>query len=71
MRKLKVRGIADKLPDAIEVDITKLDIGDSIAVGDITVEGASLLNAKNVSVVSVTTTRAVAAATDNAAPAKK
>ena len=70
MRKLKVRGIADKLPDTIEIDITKLNIGDSVAVGDIKVEGATLLNAKNVSVVSVTTTRAVAAET-NAAPAKK
>lgn len=70
MRKLKVRGIADKLPDTIEIDITKLNIGDSVAVGDISVEGATLLNAKNVSVVSVTTTRAVAAET-NAAPAKK
>lgn len=70
MRKLKARGIADKLPDTIEIDITKLDIGDSIAVGDINVADTTLLNAKNVSVVSVTTTRAVAA-TENAAPAKK
>jgi large subunit ribosomal protein L25 len=70
MRKLKVRGIAATLPDTIAIDITKLDIGDSIAVADISVEGATLLNAKNVSVVSVTTTRAVAAET-NAAPAKK
>ena len=70
MRKLKVRGIAAQLPDAIEVSISKLDIGDSVSVGDITIEGAVLLNAKNVSVVSVTTTRAVAAET-NAAPAKK
>jgi large subunit ribosomal protein L25 len=70
LRKLKVRGIADKLPDTIEIDISKLDIGDSIAVGDINVKDTTLLNAKNVSVVSVTTTRAVAAA-ENAAPAKK
>lgn len=70
MRKLKVRGIAAQLPDVIEVSISKLDIGDSVSVGDITVEGATLLNAKNVSVVSVTTTRAVAAETKGA-PAKK
>lgn len=70
MRKLKVRGIAANLPDAIEVSISKLDIGDSVSVGEIVVEGATLLNAKNVSVVSVTTTRAVAAEA-NAAPAKK
>jgi large subunit ribosomal protein L25 len=70
MRKLKVRGIASTLPDAITIDITKLDIGDSIAVSDITVDGATLLNAKNVSVVSVVTTRAVAAE-PTGAPAKK
>jgi large subunit ribosomal protein L25 len=70
MRKLKVRGIAAQLPDVIQLNISKLDIGNSIAVGDITVEGATLLNAKNVSVVSVVTTRAVAAET-NAAPSKK
>ncbi|MBP8034210.1 MAG: 50S ribosomal protein L25/general stress protein Ctc [Bacteroidia bacterium] len=70
MRKLKARGIAATLPDAITIDITKLDIGDSIAVGDITVDGATLLNAKNVSVVSVVTTRAVAAE-PTGAPAKK
>ncbi len=70
MRKLKARGIAATLPDTIEIDITKLDIGDSISVGDINVKDTTLLNAKNVSVVSVTTTRAVAAET-NAAPAKK
>ncbi len=70
VRKLKARGLADKLPDTIEIDITKLDIGGSIAVGDIQVEGATLLNAKNVSVVSIATTRAVAA-TESAAPAKK
>ena len=70
MRKLKARGIAATLPDTIEIDISKLDIGDSIAVGDINVKDTTLLNAKNVSVVSVTTTRAVAAET-NAAPAKK
>ncbi len=70
VRKLKARGLADKLPDTIEIDITKLDIGGSRAVGDIQVEGATLLNAKNVSFVSIATTRAVAA-TENAAPAKK
>jgi large subunit ribosomal protein L25 len=68
-RKLKVRGIADKLPDAIEVSISNLDLGDSIAVGDINIDGVTLLNAKNVSVVAVNATRASAAA--NETPAKK
>jgi large subunit ribosomal protein L25 len=60
-RKLKARGLADKLPDAIELSISDLDLGDSIAVGDINIEGVTLLNAKNVSVVSVNSTRATAA----------
>jgi len=70
LRKLKARGIAAELPDSIEINISKLDIGGSISVGDIQVEGATLLNAKNVSVVSIATTRAVAAETQGA-PAKK
>jgi len=70
LRKLKARGLANELPDSIDISIDKLDIGDSIAVGDIEIKGVTLLNAKNVSVVSVQTTRAVAAS-ENAAPAKK
>jgi large subunit ribosomal protein L25 len=70
LRKLKARGLANELPDSIDIAIDKLDIGDGIAVGDIDIKGVTLLNAKNVSVVSVQTTRAVAAE-NNAAPAKK
>ena len=71
LRKLKARGLANVLPDSIDLNIDKLDIGNSIAIGDINIEGVTLLNAKNVSVVSVVTTRATAAAETNAAPAKK
>lgn len=70
LRKLKARGLANVLPDYIDISIDKLDIGSSVAVGDISIDGVTLLNAKNVSVVSVQTTRATAAA-DAAAPAKK
>lgn len=70
VRKLKARGLANVLPDYIDLDISPLDIGGSIAVGDIKIEGATLLNAKNVSVVAVNTTRA-AAAEATPAPAKK
>ncbi len=70
LRKLKARGLANVLPDYIDINIEKLDIGSSVAVGDINIDGVTLLNAKNVSVVSVATTRATAAA-ETAAPAKK
>lgn len=64
MRKLKVRGLVNKLPDYIELNIEKLDIGQAIAVGDIQIEGVSMLNAKNITVVGVSATRATAAAED-------
>ena len=35
MRKLKVKALAENLPDTIEIDITKLGIGDSIKVEQI------------------------------------
>lgn len=67
LRKLKVRGLANKLPDTIDINIEKLAIGKSVTVGEINIDGVELLNAKNVSVVSVNTTRAVAQAEQAAA----
>jgi large subunit ribosomal protein L25 len=68
MRKLKVRGLISKLPEHIELDITPLVIGKGIAAGDIKIDGITLLHPKNISVVSVDTTRAVATV-ETAAPA--
>jgi large subunit ribosomal protein L25 len=81
MRKVKVKGLVSKLPARIELNIEKLAIGKTIAIGDITIDGLTLLHPKNISVVSVQTTRNVvaveeapakgAAAPAKAAPAKK
>lgn len=71
LRKLKVRGLANKLPDTIDINIEKLAIGKSVTVGEINIDGVELLNAKNVSVVSVNTTRAVAQAEQAAAKEDK
>lgn len=67
MRKLKVRGLINKLPECIELNIEKLAIGKSIAAGDINIDGVTVLHPKNISVVSVNVTRAVT--TEEAAPA--
>lgn len=82
MRKVKVKGLVSKLPAQIELNIEKLAIGKSISIGDINIDGLTLLHPKNISVVSVQTTRNVvtveeaapaksAAAPAKAAPAKK
>ncbi len=67
MRKLKVRGLINKLPEFIELNVEKLVIGKAIAAGDIKIDGITILHPKNISVVSVDTTRA--AVTEEAAPA--
>ncbi len=69
LRKVKVKGLIAKLPEYIELDITKLAIGKSISAGDISIDGITLLHPKNISIVSVDTTRAVAQAETTAAPA--
>jgi large subunit ribosomal protein L25 len=71
LRKLKARGFANNLPDTIDINIENLSIGKSVTVGEISIDGVELLNAKNVSVVSVNTTRAVAQAEQAAAKDEK
>jgi len=59
MRKLKVKGLISKLPARIELNVEKLTIGKSISVGDIKIDGLTILHPKNISVISVNVTRAV------------
>ncbi len=61
LRKLKVRGLISDLPEYIELNIEKLAIGKSISAGDVNIKGITLLHPKNISIVSVDTTRAVVA----------
>jgi large subunit ribosomal protein L25 len=59
LRKVKVRGLISKLPEYIDLNIENLLIGKSISAGDINVDGITLLHPKNISIVSVDTTRNV------------
>ena len=68
MRKLKVKGLISKLPQYIDLNVEKLEIGKAIATGDIQIEGITIMHPKNLTVVSVQTTRA-AATEEVAAPA--
>lgn len=73
MRKLKVKGMADKLPAFVDVDITDVNIGQSVRVKQINIDGVEFLDAKDNVICTVAATRASrqesAAATE--APAKK
>jgi large subunit ribosomal protein L25 len=75
LKTLKIKGPVEKMLDAVVIPIDKMEIGDSVRVGDLKYDGLTLLNAANVTVVSVQITRVVeeaapvAAAATTAAPA--
>ena len=62
MRKLKVKALAEYFPDTIDIDVTKLGLGQSIKVGDIKLENVELLDSKSNVVVTVSMTRAAKSA---------
>ncbi len=61
-RYLKVKAMLDKLPDAVVVNVEKLNIGQTIKVADLNPEEYTILNAPNTVVASVKATRASIAA---------
>jgi large subunit ribosomal protein L25 len=69
LKTLKVRGLVEKMPDTIDLAIDSLEIGQGVRVADIKIDGLTMLNAANVTVVGVQTTRAAAAEATAAAAA--
>jgi large subunit ribosomal protein L25 len=53
IRKLKVQGVADKLPDYIVINIDKLNLGDSIKVKDLKMDNITFLDFPNSQIVAV------------------
>ena len=62
LRTLKAKGFSKSFPDEIVIDVTNLNLGESIRVGEIKVDGIEILNAKSVPVATVVVTRAARAA---------
>lgn len=73
MRKLNVRAFPKDLPDFIDADISKLDIGDKLYVTELSGKKYSILNPENTVVAQVRTSRNVAkvATPEGAAKTKK
>ena len=69
-RKIHVRGVLEKLPDELIVDVTDLDLGKSIFVGDIQHEGLTMLTPATTAVAAVKMTRAARGAAAAAEAAK-
>jgi large subunit ribosomal protein L25 len=58
-RTLKVKGLAANLPDRIPVDISHLDLGKSVKVSELSVEGFEILTSPNVSIATIGIPRAL------------
>jgi large subunit ribosomal protein L25 len=71
LKTLKVKGLVEKMPDTIDIAIDALEIGGSVRVSDIKIDGLTILDAQNVTVIGVQVTRAVVAEATTAAPAAK
>ena len=58
-RELKISGLPSALPEFVEVDVSGLDIADSIKVGDIPlVEGIEAVDADDIAIASIAAPRA-------------
>ncbi len=57
MHRVVVKGLINDIPDAIEVDITKLDIGKSIKIRDLSIDKLVLTDPANAVIVRTKTAR--------------
>ena len=57
-RKLHVKGVLENLPDELPIDISNLELGKSIFVGDLNFEGLTILTPATTAIAAVKMTRA-------------
>ncbi len=70
-RHMKVKGFAENMPQEVIVDITELDVNQTIKVGELKPENYEFVNNKREPVVSILASRLTAKTAEAAAPAKK
>jgi large subunit ribosomal protein L25 len=71
LRKLRVKALPQDMPDTIDISIEELEVGKSVRVADVKIEGLTITNAQEDTIVSVTTSRALRQAEQEAASGKK
>lgn len=59
-RHIKVQGLINDMPDRLEVDMTSLDIGDFLKVGDLEYKNLGILDPAKAMVVGVVSSRLIA-----------
>lgn len=59
LHKIKVQGMADSIPDYVDVPVADLDLGKSVKVGHLKVEGFKILNNTSLPIAGVEIPRAL------------
>ena len=67
-RYLKVNGLIKDMPDRLEIDLTDLDIGDSLKVGDLSYDNLEILDPSRAMLVGVVSSRLIAKGLREAIP---
>jgi large subunit ribosomal protein L25 len=67
-RYLKVNGLIKDMPDRLEIDLTDLDIGDSLKIGDLTYDNLEILDPARAMVAGVVSSRLIAKGLREAVP---
>ncbi|MEO0899370.1 MAG: 50S ribosomal protein L25 [Bacteroidota bacterium] len=62
LRRLSVKGIPSKLPEKIEVDVTPLELGETIKVMDANIQGVQVMTSSSAAIASVVIPRALRSA---------
>ena len=71
MRKLKVKGLAEQIPEKLTVNVDHLELDKTIKVGELQFDHVELISPKNAVVCAVKMTRAAQSAAGAAAAAEK
>jgi len=67
-RNLKVNGLIKDMPDRLEIDLSDLDIGDSMKIGDLSYDNLEVLDPPRAMVVGVVSSRLIAKGLREAVP---
>jgi len=69
IRKINIKGLPENLVDSIVIDITELEVGKSIRIGDIRLNNLEVIGAPAIPIVTCNVSRAMKSAADTAAAA--
>jgi len=69
IRKITIKGLPKDLVDKVTIDVTDLDVSNTIRMGDIKIKNIEVLGAKSIPLVTVISPRALKAIADAAAAA--